>query len=67
MRAQEMVFLITLTNVLYAALVEDKGGREAIYNFKGQIESYGQRSLMGCSLCDHKESDMTEQEGSTAA
>ena len=37
MRAQEMVFLITLTNVLYAALVEDKGGREAIYNFKGQI------------------------------
>ena len=37
MGAQEVVFLITLTNVLCAALVEDKGGREAIYNFKGQI------------------------------
>ena len=37
MRAQEVVFLITLANVSYAALVEDKGGRGAIYNFKGQI------------------------------
>ena len=38
MRAQEVVFLIILANVLYADLVEDKGYREAIYNFKGQIQ-----------------------------
>ena len=33
MRAQELVFLIILVNVLYAALVEDKEDRGAIYNF----------------------------------
>lgn len=44
MRAQELVSLIILVNVLYAALVEDKEDRGAIYNFTN-IERINRREL----------------------
>ena len=50
------MFLITLTNILYAALVEDKGGREAIYNFKGQIRNVQEEYVLCyCKLRMYKE------------